>query len=147
MSCYTGNLFETEILFECAVVWDNYISYAKCIELVKSSQPRGWDPTDPPSVAGNDLHALVVEALDTDYSEVKLYTALHSALDQFHGVDCFIEYQGRYATIDLTINPYKDSYKADFVLQESDIYNNEGKVNQKTLRIKAQAIAHRLQAN
>lgn len=147
MSCYTGNLLETEILAECVVIWNNYIPFAKCIELVKSSQPRSWDPCDPPSVAGNDLHALVVEALNVDYSDVKLYTALHSALDQFHGIDCFVEYNGQIATIDITTNPHKDYYKADFILQESDIYNDEGKVNQKTLRIKAQAIAHHLQAN
>lgn len=144
---YTGGLFEREILGECIFVWDKYSSYIKCIELVKANQPRGWNPSDPPTVAANDLHALVVEALNLeDYDSVKLYTALHSPLDFYHGVDCFVEYNGRVATIDLTVNRYKDVYKANFILHEHEVYNEQGKVNQEALRLKARDIANCLRA-
>ena len=147
MSCYTGSMFETEILAECLVVWDNYLPYNQCIELVKKNQPKSWNPADPSSAAGNDLQALIVEALGIDdYDEVKLYTALHSPLDRYHGVDCFIEYQDRRITIDLTVNIYKDAYKADFIISEEDVYDEEGKINLKKLRPKAQAIALALTA-
>jgi len=148
MSCYTGSLFESEILAECTCVWDNdksYKPYMVCVELVKKNQPKHWDPSSPTSRAANDLHALVVEALKLqDYDCVKLYTALHSPLDRWHGVDCFIEYNGKIVTIDLTVNPHKTDYKANVVLHEADVYNSEGRVNKKRLRYKAQTIAELL---
>lgn len=148
MSCYTGSMFETEVLAECIFSWDNYVPFMKCVELVKANQPRRWNPSRPPTISANVLQYLVAEALglSEDRDQVKLYTALRSPLDRFHGVDCFVEYNNKIATIDLTVNPHKDSYKADFVLSENDTYDEEGKINRSALRLKAQAIARRLVA-
>lgn len=144
--CYTGSLFEEEILAECIFEWNTYVDYAKCIELVKANQPKFWNPCDPPTAAANDLHALIVEALNEQYDNVRLFTALRTPLDRYHGVDCFVEYGKKIVTIDVTINSHKQDYKADFILSENDIYNDEGKVNQTGLRLKAQIMAKALAA-
>lgn len=139
MSEYTGKLLEQEILLQTKAKWDGeYVSFQRSMEMVKESQ--SWDPTDPSSVAGNDLHALIVEELEEDYSSVKLFSALESPLDFFHGVDAFVEWRNAVVTIDITANPCKDSYKADIILYIDDIYKEDGKVNLLALRRVAQEI-------
>lgn len=140
---YTGRTFEEEILLRCLWVWNGYVSYHKSMVMVKEFQP--WDPTDPSSPAANDLHTLVVEALGIeDYSAVKLYTAVSSPLDVFHGIDCFVEWEGIVVTIDLTANCKKDSYKADLVIHEDNVYTEDGRVNQLQLQRIGQEIARLL---
>lgn len=118
---YTGRLFEEEFLGTWRGQWDGgYITYSRAMNLVKSSQP--WDPTDPDPRHANNLHALVADRLGIeDYAMLKLYTAIGSPMDRFHGVDGFFEFMGQIVTIDLTINSRKDYYKADVIITESDV--------------------------
>lgn len=139
MTGYTGILLEEEVLLEC--LWSGngeYVPYCRSMNMVKKYQP--WDPTDPSSRAANNLQVLIAEALSIeDYSEVKLYTAVGSPLDIWHGIDGFVEWMGFTVTIDLTANPLKESYKADIIIHEDEIYDQE------QLRIVAEQIAQLLQ--
>lgn len=125
MTGYTGTLLEEEVLLECLWSGDGgYVPYHQSVKMVKKHQP--WDPADPSSRAANNLQVLIAEALGAeDYSEVKLYTAVGSALDKFHGVDAFVEWMGFVVTIDLTANLLKDVYKADIIIHEDEIYDQE----------------------
>lgn len=144
MSCYTGHLFEEEVVGKCLWIWNAYVPFDRSLATVKASQPKNWDPHDPSTPVSNDLHALVVDLLDEEYDNVSFFTAVGSPLDYYHGVDAFIEYHGQVVTLDVTINKHKDSYKADVIIGEDDVYNDEGKINQKRLLIKAQEIVHYL---
>ena len=120
MNAYTGRLFEEEVLGEIHVSWNGYMTYRDSVKYVKEHQE--WDPTDPDTDKANDLHALVAIDLDLeDFDELKLYNALNTPMDYFHGVDCFFEFLGEIVTIDLTINPEKIFYKADLVVHPDDL--------------------------
>ena len=80
-----------------------------------------WDPSDPEPRFASDLHASVALALGLDdWSTLKFFTAVGSALDHFHGVDCFFVFKGKIVTIDVTVNSEKLIGKADMVLNISD---------------------------
>lgn len=65
-----------------------YKKYEAAIEEVKKDYP--WDPSDPRPRFANDLHAEVAEELGLDdWAELRLYTAVGSSLDRYHGVECF----------------------------------------------------------
>lgn len=53
---------------------------------------------------------------DFDWNELKLYTALKSSLDIYHGIDGIFSFRGKIVTIDVTMNPHKDKYKADVIV-------------------------------
>ena len=73
--------------------------------------------SDPVPRFAADLFATVAERLcPEDYSKLKLYGAVNTPFDLFHGVDAFFEYEGRIVTLDLTLNEKKDEYKADFII-------------------------------
>lgn len=107
MNCgYTGRLFEYEVLAVCQAPWDghSYVPFQKALRLVKTHQP--WDPTDPSTRAGEDLHCQVALALGLeDFSELSFFSALGSPLDLFHGIDAVFEWKGRV----MTIVPYYES--------------------------------------
>ena len=119
---YTGRLFEEEVLAICLFRWNEaqpYISFEKSLRLVQMCQP--WDPSDPSTRAGNDLHCQVALALGLeDWGELQFFSALGSPLDRFHGIDGFFQWRGTVVSIDLTIDPQKVKYKADIVVHESD---------------------------
>lgn len=117
----TGRLFEQEVLVVCQTGWDghSYVPFQQALWLVRTHQP--WDPTDPSTRQGEDLHCQVAIALGMEnFTELSLLTALGTALDVFHGIDAVFEWRGRMVTIDLTTNPHKDSYKADLILRPED---------------------------
>jgi len=142
---YTGRMLEEEVLQRCAWIWNGgYVPYNKSIANVKKFQP--WNPSDPSSLAANDLHALVVEALGIDdYSAVSFFTAIGSPLDIFHGIDGFVEWKGVVVTIDITANPLKIEHKADIILHEKDVYDENGQVNLPGLRRIGEETARLLQ--
>lgn len=121
----TGRLFEYEVLGEVAAGCVNeedikYIPYRLATEQVKANQPTTWDPTDPPTDFANDLHAHVALQLGLDdWSELKIYNSVGQALDIFHGVDAFFEFQGKLCTLDLTTRD-KGGYKADLEVTPLD---------------------------
>lgn len=139
MNGYTGKLLEEEILGCCLWVWDGYLSFRESVKKVKAFQP--WDPTDPRPRAANDFHFFVSEALEVECSELGFFTSVGTPLDRYHGVDAFFEYNGRVATVDLTSNGKKDEYKADLIVHEEDIYQEDGNVNQERLQELASLVA------
>jgi hypothetical protein len=130
MGSITGGILERFVFAEIKVFWKGYMKYRESMAWAINNQPDGWDPSDPPLREANDLHsrvALVIEEIrgeEFDWSELKLYTSLHTPLDYYHGVDGFFEFGGRVATIDVTMNPNKvdemidpeRSYKANVIL-------------------------------
>ncbi len=137
-SGYTGHLFEREVLGTCLVKWDGttHLSFSQSMELVRNNQPS--DPSDPEPRTINDLHAHIAVSLGLDdWSALKFYTAVGSLLDVKHGVDGFFEFAGRVVTLDLTINPHKDEWKADMIIHPADLDD---------LPLLAKDIAHRLSA-
>lgn len=118
---YTGRLFEHEVLGEC--VWrqsQEYLPYRQALALVRECQP--WDPADPGPRMASDLHATVCMALELeDWFQLRLYTAVGSPADRYHGVDGWVEWQGRVVTLDLTTDPAKGFAKADFLVRPEDM--------------------------
>lgn len=119
--CYTGHLFEREVVGQCLALSDgSYVSYRQAEQMVLRSQP--WDPSDPGTRVGNDLHAQIALALGIDdWSRLGLFTAIGSPLDQFHGVDAIIVLRTdrgcKKVTVDLTTNPTKGEYKATITIE------------------------------
>ena len=90
------------------------------MRIVKEMQGKN-DPTDPDRPFANDLHATIAEEITPeDYSRLRLYTAIDSALDLKFGVDAFVELDKEEGTVsvtlDATTNPNKDEYKADVII-------------------------------
>lgn len=126
---YSGKLLESELLGE--IIHQphehlEYQTYNESIKWVKGHQPG--DPADPVAPFSNDLHATMAEELCPEkYDRLKFYTSVGSSLDRFHGVDAFFEYLDKNkklhrVTIDLTTNPQKDEYKADYIMQIDEDY-------------------------
>lgn len=121
-SGYTGGLWEREVLGgNCEGEWtnDRFWSREAALKFAKDHQPKGWRPHDPNSRFANDVHALVAQKLGLeDWADLKLYSALGSPADSFYGVDAFFEYGDTFVTIDLTLDPNKQDYKADYIVHE-----------------------------
>ena len=82
------------------------------MEFVRSSQPTRK------TRAMSRLEREVSERIG---GSVNFFTAVGTPLDRFHGIDGFFEFCGVVATIDLTLNPHKDSGKADMVVHRDDL--------------------------
>ena len=111
---YTGHLFEEEVLGNCQAECHGYMSWREAVELVRKSQPRHKTPV---------ATRLEVEVGRQLGGVVKFFTAVHSAMDVFHGTDGFFEYCGVVVTIDVTTNPHKDCGKADMIVHQGDLEN------------------------
>ena len=150
---YTGRFFETDNFGESRSHTTEYMEYAKAVEDVKKNQP--WDPTDPQPRFANNLHAEVALelGLKEDWSTLRFYTAIGSALDRYHGVDGFFEFGDARVTMDITQNPAKTSgYKADFIIGPEEV-EYEKRRQEKAQEIadmlrerEAEAAQHRRQA-
>lgn len=126
----TGKIIEAELFGQVAeaarVEFGDFQKLRKetpqsATRTVKETQGQN-DPTDPDRPFANDLHAtLAQEITPNDYSRLRLYTAIGSALDLKFGVDAFVELDEEEGTIsvtlDVTANPNKDSHKADVIIQ------------------------------
>lgn len=126
MSClvsgYTGRLFEEEVLGALHITWSRgrFVPFVEALRLAQINQ--SWDPSDPNLRVANDLHAEVALALGLDdWRELRLFSAVNSPLDFFHGVDGWFEFRGRVVTMDVTTNPHKLSAKADFIIRPEDL--------------------------
>lgn len=118
----TGTLLEEEVFTKIEIKWEGYMKYQDSLSQVINNQPHDWNPSDPPTRAGSDLYTRVAMSLeeiigDFNWSdELKLYTALKSPLDFYHGIDGMFSFRGKIVTIDVTMNPHKDRYKADVIV-------------------------------
>ncbi len=111
---YTGHLFEREMLGQCLAPYRGYLRWREAAQLVRKSQPRAKAP--------------VAARLEREVSaqvgvSVMFFTAVGSALDVMHGCDGFFEFRGVVVTIDITMNPHKDSGKADIVIAREEVEN------------------------
>ena len=118
---YTGRLLEGEFLPPVSQTSATYMPYREALRYAMDRQPRGWRPTDPPSRLANDFQYLISDGLGTDPSRVELYTAVGSPLDRYHGVDGWVVYGSKRVTFDVTLNPHKDSYKADVIVRPTQL--------------------------
>lgn len=115
-SGYTGHLFEEEIFGTCqAIKWSGYMRFKEALQLIKRHQP------EQPTRTMSKLRTLVARELDVVRGEVGLFTAVGSPLDVFHGTDAVAMFDGKVVTIDATLNPNKDSHKADIIATEADV--------------------------
>lgn len=119
---YTGKFFEADNFGESLCKDTGYVEFPTALEEVKNNQPG--DPTDPKPRFANNLHAEVAEGLGLkdDWSELRFYTAVGSALDHYHGVDAFFEFGDARVTMDITQNPAKSGgYKADVIIGPEEV--------------------------
>lgn len=121
MLLYTGHLFEEEVFGRCRAKANGYIPYRQALAEVEANQP--WDPTDPGTRFANDLHAEVASALGLDdWTGLRFFTAIGSALDRYHGIDAFFRFGIAIVTLDVTLNDAKrNGYKADIIVPSAAV--------------------------
>lgn len=89
----------------------------------------GGDPKNPAQQIARDIRLAVAEQLeledDADIDRLLYYTAVGTPLDEYHGIDAWIEYkdsegQVAMATLDVTLNKEKMAFghKADVLIGE-----------------------------
>lgn len=143
---------------ELGISPNGYLPYSKSLELVREFQPE--DPTNPDGF-GNDLRIALIDLLEKrgilepgQEDNVKFYDSTNTSLDNFHGVDYFIEMtdgkgQIHRATLDLTENAQKlkSGHKADVLFEPlPDAVEEEGAYLSAIERL-ASKVAHTLTAN
>ncbi len=111
MVTFTPRLLEADVfpsvLFPARSVYVSYTQAQKAWGLVRRNQP--WDPKNPSEGIARLLRADVAWELlgpDQSWDDVRLYTAVGSALD-WHRIDGWIEYRGSQVQLDYTANPAK----------------------------------------
>lgn len=113
---------EARDLFQKMARGENgYMTYSDAIRFVKEATEQ--DPENPDGEFANDLRLEILdkfEELGIDGVEVRLWATNHTPIDQFHGVDGFIEVsvpdlpRPVRVTLDVTANRAKgEDYKAD----------------------------------
>ncbi|MBI4437849.1 hypothetical protein HY631_02765 [Candidatus Uhrbacteria bacterium] len=133
---YSGRLNERDVLgefrgtseygaaFREAANERGYVTYDRAMELVRRYSSE--DPLNPKKPFARELRLAVLDELgfeeDADTDRVKFYSAVGTPLDVFHGVDAWIELvtqRGRRhaVTLDVTMNPGKETHKADVIVQ------------------------------
>ncbi len=105
---YTGGIFEREVLGQCRVRSQGYLTFQAAMEEVMRNQPHA--PHDPPGEIGRfrSVVARKMKVAGFNPDHLHLFTAVGSTLDQFHGVDGFFVFHGITVTVDTTINDSKD---------------------------------------
>ena len=144
MSGYTGRLFEYEFcgkVVDAVVGSPRYKAWVKAAEEVActftqdpEANPCKWDVTDPDGLC-SDLFYYVATALGVDMADLSVYPCFGTSFDYHHGIDLFFKFEECLCTVDLTINPNKDSYKAEvMVTPETDLEWMGSVIAQKLLR-------------
>lgn len=114
MNGYTGKILEEEILGSCTVSTEGYLRFREAMEVARRSQPRTL------THEGRQLRDGVAQELGVRSSEVAMYPGVGTPLDRFHGIDGWFEWQGIVVTVDVTMNPHKDEYKARVIVSGRD---------------------------
>ncbi|MDE1974948.1 MAG: hypothetical protein KGI49_00315 [Patescibacteria group bacterium] len=127
---YTGRIFEREVLGECRIRARGYVSFRSALGAVFRNQPGS--PYEPMGEAGH-FHGVVADSMKVrgfNSSRLKLYTAIGSALDRFHGIDGFFYFEGAIVTVDATMNPHKDVSRARVIVTAEDAFSQFGEYGQ-----------------
>ncbi|QQG42766.1 MAG: hypothetical protein HYW15_00915 [Candidatus Giovannonibacteria bacterium] len=103
-----------------------YVPYDEAIKIAKDLQRE--DPTNPKKLFLKDLRLAVIDALglvdEKAMDRVKIYTAVDSPLDHWHGVDVFIEFEdengksSKIVTFDASIKDEKIESEREAVKKE-----------------------------
>lgn len=91
-----------------------YVEYSDAMALVRNFQPidktdperKRFSPSNPKTPFTKDLRLEIVEFLgfsDEEAEGVKIFTAVGTPLDAFHGVDAVVEIEGIPVTLDATL--------------------------------------------
>ena len=76
---------------------NGYVPYEDSLKLARKFSP--YDPTNPEKPFLNDLRIEFIDVAgmikEDDMNRVKIFTAVGSPLDQWHGVDTFIEVENK----------------------------------------------------
>lgn len=91
-----------------------YVNYKNALNLARKFQPidksdpekKRMDPTNPKAPLAKDLRIELLDQLgikDEESDRVKVFTAVGTPLDVFHGVDAFVEIDGKVVTLDITL--------------------------------------------
>lgn len=109
---YTGHLFEEEVLGCCLAAHRGYMRWHEAAETVCKNQPPRKTLT---------ATALEREVARQAKVPARFFTAVRSTFDIAHGCDAFFEFAGTVVTLDLTMNPHKDSGKADVIVHADEV--------------------------
>jgi len=119
----TGTQFEEEFIkiASVKVTWfGQYIPYDASMRIVRKAQA----PNSALNDEGLKFRNEIARQMQISPDELSVYGSLKTCLDEKHGVDLFIDWNGITVTVDLTMNPNKTGYKADVVVAPSDV--NDG---------------------
>ena len=103
-----------------------YVNFIQAMTLVREHGNPKVDATDPSKPLARELRIAVIDELgleDKDQDRIKFFSAVGTALDHFHGVDGWIEFQPEegppvIVTLDVTLNTKKLEHKADIIISE-----------------------------
>lgn len=110
-----------------------YVPFIRGVAVARAAQEEyGWNPFRPKTSLGRKMLNAVRQALYVgDPNKLGLYTAIGSALDFYHGVDCFFAFQqggDSVASVDLATGrswtKIRD-YKADILVTDKQLVREE----------------------
>ncbi len=100
--------------------------------VVRIQAERGWDPSNPSTEISKRLFDCVGRMLKpTDASDLRLYCALGTALDIYHGADGFLRIRTHVVLLDLTV-------RRDKVQRKSVIFRKSDKSNKRIGKVAEQ---------
>lgn len=118
----TGNQFEEEFISvaQVKVTWHGlYMPYEASMNIVRRNQK----PNSALCAEGLKFRDEIARQMGVSADELSFYGSHKTCLDIKHGVDLFIDWKGITVTVDLTMNPNKESYKADVIVTPTDVEN------------------------
>jgi len=105
--------------------------YESLLECVRDN-PNGYHGTetfDPPTPWTSDIHYRITQELKLEnWRDLRVFPALKTAADRYHGIDLFFSYHDErtkkdvIVTVDLTVNPDKTKHKADVIVSDRGVY-------------------------
>ncbi len=101
-----------------------YVGFTKSLMIAKSHQPWKHDPKRPHAPFLREMYDCIAPSLRKGRHYLRVFIAIKTPLDYWHGVDFFFEYEGKVVTVDITLKPRKDFYKADILITLNDIQSN-----------------------
>lgn len=99
---------------------EEYSNFFDSLEEMMRTQPQGYDPRNPSGGCNKQFLDAVRSRMPVGQDQFKLYIAIGTKLDFWHGADAVIRWRGVNVTLDVTVDPNKE-YKADFCIFPEDI--------------------------
>jgi hypothetical protein len=98
-----------------------YVDYERSLQLAMRHQPWGNNPRCPGTPFLKEMYNCIAPQLTKGSHRLRIFLAVGTPFDHWHGVDFFFEYEGIVVTVDVTIRPGKDKYHADILITRNDI--------------------------